>query len=656
MRPLIVFCCFPVCQFGKIDSVKIFISFITFLLIFFGSPGRVQASLDKAYTTVRITGFPAVIIKVGESIGYNIAGLIKSFYTKENELAGPDHEPYAKWKDKAFNYFMPQHFIDGKLIRWDANKNSIYYTSLYGAVLKSDAENSNHPEDTECIISEGIERSDPIEYAPLDMETAQFHNAYLGLLELKPNETGVIDMNMEPYEIPNMNPNEECGRNDVGSELEPLGDDLTDLSSFGGEAKIEGHEVRDIYTIIQKWIIDHWEEEKDYATEPNRQEVVLTQKKVIPHYECKGNDAGGKPSDIGECAEGSSKTGGWTAFTLLDKDKTDIISSSIQEYIIEITNFIPKKFPARYDLMNIADDRLKKAACYMVPDTSNTTRPNLQDTVVMGDRKDHQLSIRDKCGAPEQPSPTPTKADELACPLDAIEKSGGAGGSCGLCNANEYTEFMTDEEEAALPDGLSPLAIKILNAAGNAYNVPASMLFATMLGEGAFNTYRGLDWSSDENIRTYSDCNSPEPIPNCASQTSSTGASGPFGFLPTIWDKLMESGSPYEGEDPQVNALSLLEGVELSEENMNPCNFVDAAFMAARLIFEDSSHAFGPVPQSCTSSYGTFPVYQGNFRPASCSEWGTDRATVTRLQYGEGFCSEDTGRIVAMYDAMHCGN
>src|SRR3989338_7001836 len=130
------------------------IVFILVLFLFITPSGSVLASTDTAFTMTRLNLVGSVIIQVGQAIGFNIDGFITPIFNKEKQIAAPDHEPTAKWKDAFNEYFTPQNYADdGKHIDWDEKANPVFYTALYGAILKADAEHSNHPPDTECYIS-----------------------------------------------------------------------------------------------------------------------------------------------------------------------------------------------------------------------------------------------------------------------------------------------------------------------------------------------------------------------------------------------------------------------------------------------------------------------------------------------------------------------
>lgn len=316
-----------------------------------------------------------------------------------------------------------------------------------------------------------------------------------------------------------------------------------------------------------------------------------------------------------------------------------------------------KKSTTTFDLPNLNANSgmsdTKTSACLFTPLI-------MQAKVVFGDAVDH-MSFSENC-----------KQKELKCPIDVIDKefTKASDTTCNVCNQSSAAVYMNTDQAKSFGKGLSPLALKVLQSAADTYKVPASVLLATMLHEGAFNAHNGASWvwSNDETIKQYSNCESKSPMPNCAGSTSI--AVGPFGFIVTPWwNKYMENNkNPYDGKYHKSELKGMDEVIKnIPAENFNPCNFTDAAYMAAREISEDSSHVFETVPASCQSTdYGTITFYQGADIPQSCSAWTPERVATTRLQYAEGIdegtCTpagatytNDIGRMVAMYGDLTCG-
>lgn len=351
----------------------------------------VHATTDKSFTTVRLNKFGSVVIRVGQAIGFNISGLITPIFNKEKQIAAPNHEPTATWKAAFNEYFTPQSYRDdGNHVDWDADANPVFYTALYGAILKADAEHSNHPDPTDCYISTNPEKSADVPFAPLDFQKAREADAWLGTNPVNPDTNGVVDFNLPSKTIAGMNSGEDCKKHDDGFERNPLENNLRALSQFGTGTLIEGHEITDIFTIITKWVIDHWVEETIWKEEPKYNEVLLTMKKNLPWYHIKTHDGGGPEDEAGEYSGNSAISGGWTAFTLREEDKKPVVPASLQPYEIKILEFPQKPLEASYDLMNIAQVRMQQAACYVTP---YTPKNNPQADAALGGI----IKIQDEC-------------------------------------------------------------------------------------------------------------------------------------------------------------------------------------------------------------------------------------------------------------------
>lgn len=639
-------------------SISIFI-----LLICLAIPLQtIRASSDKSYTTIRLNKFGSVVIVLGTTFGFDIGGLITPFFTKLGDIAIPNFKPTADWLSGAKGFISPYEYnTDGKHISWDANANPIFYTALYGAILKTDAEHSNHPPPSDCIISTGNEKSSDVEDAPRDFQNAREYDAWLGVNPVDPNDSGIIDFNLPSLQLAGMNGSEDCKKHQPGFEQPPVENDIRAFSQFGGPGTvIEGQEMTTIMKIIEFFDRKTGEvtTKEVPETEPHKDDVILTKNVKQPYHSIQCHHGGCPPNESGKFSGNAAVSGGWTAFLLREEDKKPFTPASVQPYEISIVGFPQKPGDFSYDLKNLSDRRTEQAACYVVPDTSNTTQGDAQAKAAVGGNKDRRIDPMCK--------PKVSK-----CPIDIIKEkfSGAQDASCKLCNQNSVLTHTNPEQAISFGSGLSQLGIKVLEAAADTYKVPAGVLLATMLHEGAFNPQNAWSWSSDGSIEQYSDCTNPMPMPNC---TSPNDAVGPFGFIvDPWWNNYMENNkNPYDGK----YHTSELEGMqdvvkEIPKENFSPCNFTDAAFMAARELSEDSSHVFETVPGSCTSTqYGTINFYQGTDIPQSCSSWSPERVATSRLQYAEGIdegaCSNtpegimvtnDIGRMVKMYGEMKCG-
>lgn len=193
-----------------------------------------------------------------------------------------------------------------------------------------------------------------------------------------------------------------------------------------------------------------------------------------------------------------------------------------------------------------------------------------------------------------------------------------SGGECGVCN---------------IPIG--NLAKKILATAGAVYNVPAANIWAAMKHEGA-------DWDefrnqfTDENVRKWSTptaCGG-EPMPKCdPNDKTSSKSYPPFGFLPYWFYR-------GEGDGALWTAVQQFDPTRNSINKVSHCNFLDAAFAAAKSLATWSG--FPRTPATC---YGY--NLAGSNRPASCgSGWTDEKVVQSQVGYWIGvtpWCPDGNG-------------
>lgn len=189
------------------------------------------------------------------------------------------------------------------------------------------------------------------------------------------------------------------------------------------------------------------------------------------------------------------------------------------------------------------------------------------------------------------------------------------GGACGACNT-----------------GLGPLAEKILASAGTAYGVPASNIYAAMKHEG-------IDWPvfqgqfTDENVRKWSNtavCGG-EPMPSCDNNADVTQP--PFGFL-KMW---FYKGS---GTSAIWTAVQLIDPLRDTPEEVSRCNFLDAAYAAAKSLRQGSSMTVSGM--SCGS-------YSFNgIQPSSCSAWTDAKVAQSQVAYS-GQCANNPKYEIVPY-------
>jgi hypothetical protein len=191
-----------------------------------------------------------------------------------------------------------------------------------------------------------------------------------------------------------------------------------------------------------------------------------------------------------------------------------------------------------------------------------------------------------------------------------LEKN--SGGDCGVCTSE-----------------LGTLAKQILATAGKTYNVPAANIWAAMKHEGA-DGYQGTtyDFKSDDNIRKWSnsiECGG-EPMPACDDSNELTQP--PFGFL-AKWFYLGD------GDNALWKAVQEIDPSRNSKEQVSRCNFLDAAFAAAKSLNQASSNVAAGL--SC-GSYSGF----NTIGPGTCSSafWTDSKVAQSHNGYA-GFCVND---------------
>jgi hypothetical protein len=178
------------------------------------------------------------------------------------------------------------------------------------------------------------------------------------------------------------------------------------------------------------------------------------------------------------------------------------------------------------------------------------------------------------------------------------------------------------------PSNLPELMVKIFEAAADAYNVPASVLYATFMHEGGTH-----DVWDDASALEWSVCGGE--VPNC-DRTSST-SQPPYGWFPVYF---------YNG---YWDAVKVIDPGRTKEET-SPCNFLDATFATAKALSDsaggrpasarfplsqDPSQTFSRVPDVCLD----FDLNNDTGRPGSCSAWNTNTVATAEIGYS-GWCPE----------------
>jgi len=212
-------------------------------------------------------------------------------------------------------------------------------------------------------------------------------------------------------------------------------------------------------------------------------------------------------------------------------------------------------------------------------------------------------------------------------------------GSCGLCNTSALVssgDYFTQTNKESLPNGdLPELAKKILIAAGSQYNVPPSVLLSMMLNEGSFEHPGDWDWT-EENVKEWSVCGGK--MPKCDEFAHpATKAKGAFGWLNRYFNDYKEAVLTVDPSRPV--------------DQINECNFMDAAFASAKMISQVSGGIVGGI-NTCQG----YTLLHNRGPAGSCSDWTAERAATARVRYEGGLCNENTRRTANFFKAFSCSN
>lgn len=208
-------------------------------------------------------------------------------------------------------------------------------------------------------------------------------------------------------------------------------------------------------------------------------------------------------------------------------------------------------------------------------------------------------------------------------------------GECGVCNSP-----------------MGELARKILAQAGKTYNVSAANIYAAMKHEGGdWDVYNGF--ANDEEVRKWSVSKicGGEDMPKCNNDEPATQA--PFGFIRAWFYK-------GDGDYASWNAVTKFLPERNSRELVSRCNFIDAAFAAAKLLSMSAARTdlTEYIPSNTCGPY----TFVDNVRPDTCS-WTDTKVAQSQVYYG-GQCYDlqiadkvpyDTQDVVGWYHQYSCG-
>lgn len=625
------------------------------------SDGKLKP-IYKGMTSLAVTGFgtgESFLLNGAIKIGFTLEDIVKPwFQEKEKKIGTPDFLPHATLNQNIVPYLTSQNVLD-KIVHYsEDNANTL--TSRFCAIQTN--KTSTVGDKREDVESKGNQESSNVENSQPLFENARLVNTAVGLQFIEPTTVGNYDMNLASEIMGGGSVMGFCDVNFNGLSVNPLENTVRRFSTFGtdGPGVVI---ISDLISIID-WIINAAgnlipQYEKDTAALG----VRLTEVSHDSNFHQLANIGDVDLNDIQSAKAFKkapydwtrmlAKTRGW-AFNYLPEKQADVkpTPAATTDYAYTVFGIEPDGGNAfanksggishPWPFLNTAAQREKEAACIVSPDI-------LQSGLAFG-TKDDKIAIGDAC--PEK---------HIKCPIDFIaeENPPSKDSSCGLCNTGSYTssgDFLTDLEKKAFPNGVPPLLVKVLKYVGSVYHVPPAALLGTMLEEGSFEHAPTWTWT-DETVKQYSDCTIKDPIPSCGEFANpGTGAKGPFGYIQNWWDNYMSKGGPYQGVENDAAWKDVLGN--RPKDTISQCNFLDAAFMAARELGQDQSHLYVPgIPTQCTVAESGIdtPVYQGGDIPGSCSAWKSDRVALSRLQYGDRVCDGSVGRMVKTFNAFACG-
>ncbi len=605
-------------------------------------PLHVHATSDKAFTTLRLNKFGSVVIVLGTKFGFDIGGLISPFFTKLGDIAVPDFKPTADWLSGAKGFITPQQYSDdGKHINWDAGANPIFYTALYGAILKTEAPHGTKEISPECIISTGNEKSDDLPQDANDnFQRAREYDGWLGINPVDPDDNGIVDFNLPPVQLAGMNSAEDCKKHELGFEQPPVEHDIRSFSQFAGNGtKIEGQELTTIMKIVEFFnrLTGETELREEPETEMHKDDVILTKDVKQPYHSIQCHHGGCPGNESGEYSGKSSETGGWTAFLLREEDKKPFMSSSVQPYKIKIVAFEQKPGDFSYDVKNISDRRTEQAACYVVPDTSNTTQGDAQAKAAIGGNKDRRIDPMCK--------PTPPICDGAPPVFKGSSQ-------CNQCSPN-----MSGWAEAGTVPGnkLPENLIKMVEEVGQAFGVPPASILAAMYHEGAFvgtqldpglyqsGPFTGADNWTDANVIKWSTCG--QTMPNCPLEGNTfkecniDGGGGEQCTKAIVGTGVMPKWFWGNGGDSDIwNAVQKIDPTR-TQEAISPCNLLDSVAALGKAL-----SIWGLYPRTPAQCYG-YNMTSASAGTCSPSSWSDDKIVQSHVGMWVGslpFCPDGT--------------
>jgi len=210
------------------------------------------------------------------------------------------------------------------------------------------------------------------------------------------------------------------------------------------------------------------------------------------------------------------------------------------------------------------------------------------------------------------------------------------------CEKNVLPDIPKATENACKicnpPSNIPKSMIDVMEAAGQAYNVPASVIYATFMYEG------GSHYTWTEEMATSSMCEGV--LPGCDKNANSV-AQPPYGWIPT-----------YFYDYGYWDAVKVVKP-DITKDQSSPCNFLDATFATAKGLAEwspglptsvrfptwqDPSQTFSRFPDVCWG----FNINNGTGIPGSCDAWNANTVATTQVGYA-GYCFEPGKHPIQTY-------
>lgn len=350
--------------------MKKYITIVLCTIILLTQPTTIAiASANRTWSTTKLNDWASVAVVIGNQFGIDIIGkFIHTFYTKQDDIAVPDHEPLAIFQKKLTQYYTSDWFTSNNKINPFTQK--IIISSLYCAIISSHTKYADSNPTVKYILSDpgSVEKSDPIPFANESFQASEWLAASKALYEKNPNASGILDFNWPDRILAGISA-EDCRKHREGEDNEPIPAGLTSLAHFGGDAFVFGfmpvtimewvsHIVQGVATLIERPIIT-----------PVRNSVVLTQKSMNEYFshhcyvgKCPGDEVQDETANL-------DKQGGYTNELLPYDEKRSIKTFANTYYDIYIDGFgKAASLQDSYNVYNNAKEYIKMYGCAGTPD------------------------------------------------------------------------------------------------------------------------------------------------------------------------------------------------------------------------------------------------------------------------------------------------